>query len=82
MEEYAEAASLIITLKNDPEFPNRLKNDLEEVQAWWFYNGNMYDSAAVHLEKALSNATNKRERARWEFLVAQLYEKKRSAGSS
>ena len=75
MEEYAEAASLIITLKNDPEFPNRLKNDLEEVQAWWFYNGNMYDSAAVHLEKALSNATNKRERARWEFLVAQLYEK-------
>jgi len=74
MEEYAEAASLIITLKNDPEFPKRLQNDLEEVQAWWFYNGNMYDSAAAHLEKALSNATNKNERARWEFLIAQLYE--------
>ena len=74
MEEYAEAASLIITLKDDPALPTRLQNDLEEVQALWFYQGNMYDSAAVHLEKALSNATNKKERARWEFLIAQLYE--------
>ena len=75
MDEYAEAASLIITLKNDPEFPKRLKNDLEEVQAWWFYNSNVYDSAAVHLENALSNATNKTEKARWEFLIAQLHER-------
>src|SRR6185503_492346 len=75
MEEYAEAASLIITLREDPSFPKRLKNDLEEVTAWWFYNGNVYDSAAFHLEKALSNATNKKERSRWEFLIAQLYER-------
>ena len=34
----------------------------------------MYDSAAVHLEKALDNATTKKERARWEFLIAQLYQ--------
>ena len=74
MEEYGEAASLIITLKNDPAFPKRLQSDLEEVQALWFYNGNVYDSAAVHLEKALDNATNKKERARWEFLIAQLYQ--------
>ena len=74
MEEYGQAASLIITLKNDPAFPKRLQSDLEEVQALWFYNANVYDSAAVHLEKALDNATNKRERARWEFLIAQLYQ--------
>jgi len=74
LEEYAEAASLIITLKNDPKFPKRLQNDLEEVTAWWFYNSNVYDSAAVHLENALSNATNKKERARWEYLIAQLYQ--------
>ena len=74
MEDYGEAASLIITLKNDPAFPKRLQPDLEEVQALWFYNANVYDSAAVHLEKALDNATNKKERARWEFLIAQLYE--------
>ena len=74
LNEYAEAASLIITLKNDPDFPKRLKNDLEEVQALWFYN-KMYMTARLFtLEKALGNATNKKEKARWEFLVAQLYE--------
>ncbi|HEY6506057.1 MAG TPA: hypothetical protein VIZ28_18910, partial [Chitinophagaceae bacterium] len=71
---FTEAASLIITLKEDPVFPERLHNDLEEVQAYWFYKQKMWDSAAVHLEKALSNATNKQEKARWEYLVAQLYE--------
>ena len=73
-EEYAEAASLIVTLKNDPVFPKRLKNDLEEVQALWFYNNNVFDSAAFHLSKSLDNATTKNEKARWEFLIAQLYE--------
>ncbi len=73
-EEYAESASLIVTLKNDPVFPKRLKNDLEEVQALWFYNNNNYDSAALHLSNALENAPTKSERSRWEFLTAQLYE--------
>ncbi len=70
---YAEAASLIVSLKKDPNFPSRLKNDLEEVQSFWFYKQNMYDSAAIHLVKALSNATNLQEKARWEFLAAQLF---------
>jgi tetratricopeptide (TPR) repeat protein len=73
-DQFAEAASLIIILKNDPNFPKRLQNDLHEVQAYWFYKQNMWDSAAVHLVDALDNATNKQEKARWEYLVAQLYE--------
>ena len=74
LEEYAEAASLIVTLKEDPLFPKRLHNDLAEVQALWFYRNNMHDSAAHYLVKALSNAPTKGEKARWEFLIAQLYE--------
>jgi hypothetical protein len=73
-DQFAEAASLIITLRNDPVFPKRLQNDLEEVQAYWFYKQNQWDSAATHLALALDNATNKQERARWEYLLAQLYE--------
>ncbi|NOT50815.1 MAG: hypothetical protein HOP10_06025 [Chitinophagaceae bacterium] len=73
-DEFAEAASLIVTLRNDPVFPKRLKNDLAEVQAYWFYKQNMWDSSAAHLSKALDNAVNKQEKARWEFLLAQLYE--------
>lgn len=74
LDEMAEAASLIVALKTDPLFPKRLNNDLHEVQSYWFYKQNMWDSAAAHLEQALSNATNKQEQARWEYLAAQLYE--------
>jgi lipopolysaccharide biosynthesis regulator YciM len=73
-DQFAEAASLIVTLRSDPNFPKRLKNDLDEVQAYWFYKQNMWDSAAVHLANALDNASNKQEKARWEYLLAQLYE--------
>jgi tetratricopeptide (TPR) repeat protein len=73
-EEYGEAAGLINTLQNDPNFPKRLVPDLEEVAAYWFYKQGEYDSAAVRLEKALSNADTKQDRARWEFLLAQLLE--------
>lgn len=74
-DELPEAAGLIETLKNDPVFPDRLKTDLREVQALYFYKQEMYDSAAVYLEQALDNAANKQEQARWEYLIAQLYEK-------
>jgi TolA-binding protein len=56
-----------------------LQPDLYEVQAWWFYENEMYDSAAVYLEKALPNAGNKQEVARWEYLIAQLYERSNHA---
>ncbi|HYM94836.1 MAG TPA: hypothetical protein VET23_11900, partial [Chitinophagaceae bacterium] len=59
---------------NDPAFPKRLNGDLNEVQAWWFYKQNMWDSAAIHLANALDNASNRNERARWEYLAGQLYE--------
>lgn len=72
--EIAESGGLINTLQNDPNLPKRLQNDLHEVTSYWFYKQAIYDSSAVHLEKALSNADNKQDRARWEFLLAQLYE--------
>src|ERR1051326_2769220 len=52
--QYPEAASLIATLKADPVFPERLQNDLEEVQALYFYKQNQWDSAALHLTNARS----------------------------
>lgn len=72
--EYGEAAGLINILQNDPNFPKRLHNDLEEITAYWFYAQNNFDSSAVHLEKALSKAATKQERSRWEYLLGQMYE--------
>ncbi len=74
-EQYAEASSLIAQLRNDPVFPDRLKNDLEEVHALYFYQQSMWDSSAFHLTNALSNAANRNEKARWEYLIAQMYER-------
>jgi len=70
-----KAAALIEILKHDPQFPDRLKNDLNEMQALWFYRQSVYDSAAIYLEKALGNADGRLEQARWEFLIGQLYER-------
>ena len=74
-DKFNQAAVLTEILKQDPQFPSRLQPDLQEVQALWYYRQNMYDSSAVHLEKALSNATTVNEQARWEYLIAQLYER-------
>ncbi len=72
--ELGEAAGLIHTLQNDPNLPARLRNDLDDVTGYWFYKQNIYDSTVVYLEKALTNAENKQDLARAEFLLAQLYE--------
>ncbi|MFM9911602.1 MAG: tetratricopeptide repeat protein, partial [Chitinophagaceae bacterium] len=75
LEEYPEAAGMIETLKSDPAFPERLQSSLYEMQSLWFYQQDNYDSASFYLEKALVNAPTKEEKARWEYLLAQLYEK-------
>lgn len=71
--EMGQASTLIQSLRNDPQFPERLTPRLEEMQALWHYNEKQYDSAAYHLELALPAAFDKQEAARWEFLAGQLY---------
>ncbi len=72
--ELGDAAGLISILTTDPNLPKRLQNDLQETTAYWFYVQNMYDSSAIHLEKALTNADTKEDKSRWEFLLAQMFE--------
>ena len=72
--EYGEAAALINTLQQDPNLPQRLADDLAEINAYWFYKQNMYDSAAGYVKKSLTNYKTKQDLARAEFLLAQLYE--------
>ncbi len=72
---YSEAAGLINTLRNDPNFPQRLSPALEEAQAFWFYKQQRWDSSAAHLIIAAEDAPTKQEQARWEYLAAQMFEK-------
>jgi hypothetical protein len=74
-EKLTKGAVLIEVLRNDPNFPDRLKPSLHEMQALWFYKIKQWDSAAYHLSLALDNSTDINEEARWEYLIAQLYER-------
>lgn len=71
---YSEAAGLINTLRNDPLFPKRLLPYFEELQGYWFFKQQMYDSAIVHINNAIPNAIDVADKARREYLLAQLYE--------
>ncbi|CAN5200881.1 hypothetical protein BH11BAC6_BH11BAC6_01710 [soil metagenome] len=67
------ASGIIEILQTDPLFPKRLQPQLQELTAYYQYSHGSYDSAAAHLAKALDAADTKLDRARMEFLIAQLY---------
>ncbi|MBU3713922.1 MAG: hypothetical protein FGM46_03140 [Ferruginibacter sp.] len=72
--EFSDAGGMINILQEDPNLPKRLRDDLYEVKAYWFYAQKNYDSAAVYLEKSLSNIEQKADKARAQYLLGQLYE--------
>ena len=67
-----EAESLLELIRSDKLFPTRLKTDWYEMEAYLQYTKETYDSAAHFIIKALNNAENRSEKARWEYLAAQL----------
>ena len=75
MDMFGEAAGILNILKDDKNFPERLKNDLHVVTAYWYYRQNNLDSTAAYLAKGLGAAADAQERGRWEYLLGQLYEK-------
>ncbi len=72
-EEYTEAGSLLELIRQDPNFPERLRTDLNEMIAYNQYKLQNYSLSADYLVKALGNAENTFEKARWEYLAAQMY---------
>ena len=73
--EINEGISLLQLLKTDVGFPKRLHPFLHEQLAYGYYLSGMNDSAANYLVKGLENAKDPLTKARWSFLIAQLYEK-------
>ncbi|MEN9963985.1 MAG: hypothetical protein RL582_1080 [Bacteroidota bacterium] len=74
MAQFGESAGLINILQEDPNLPKRLRDDLDQVTAYWYFQQQGYDSAAHYLEKALPSAETKSDRSRWYFLLGQLNE--------
>lgn len=69
----SEASGILEILRSDPVFPARLQPELNETFGYLFYQQKSYDSAAYHLSLATGMDDDKQERARREFLTAQLY---------
>ena len=67
-----DAKSLMETLQRDKNFPKRLKDQLAEQKAYWFYKNKTSDSCAYYLEKSIDATSNNTERSRRYFLFAQL----------
>jgi hypothetical protein len=77
--EINEGISLLQLLKTDAGFPKRLHPFLYEQLAYGYYLSGIYDSAANYLIKGLDNAQDLLTKARWSFLIAQLYEKEQKS---
>lgn len=71
----AEAFGLLEMLRSDPKLPKRLLPQLHESFAYAYYKQGSFDSSAKHLGNALDRAVTKQDRARWLFLMGQLYTK-------
>ena len=48
---------------------------MDELLAYWYYKQNMWDSSATHLIKAFDQAQSGQEKARWEYLAGQMFER-------
>lgn len=73
--ELNEGISLLQLLKTDIGFPKRLHPFLYEQLAYGYYLSGNYDNAANYLIKGLDNAQDILTKARWTYLIAQLFEK-------
>jgi hypothetical protein len=77
-----EGISLLELLKSDAYFPKRLLPFLHEQLAYGYYLSESYENAANYLIKALPNAPDAIAKARWYFLIAQLYDKVDQKGAA
>lgn len=77
MEQFAKAQSALDAVKEQKKLPKGFDHgDLSAVQAEIELKRGKIDDAIVHLEHAIPLAKKKREKVRWAFVLAQLYQVK------
>lgn len=70
-----EAEAIIGMMNNDEKFPEKLKPFLNEVAAHVYIHEKKYKLAADNLEKALPRARGSAQKARYNYILGQLYDK-------
>lgn len=73
-DKYDEAEFLFRELWEDRNFPKNVLPELAKAEANLFIKQKLYDKAIQPLEKAIELSQTKKDRARMNFILAQLYE--------
>lgn len=74
-DKYEEADFMLRSLQEDVHFPEKLRDELAAAQANLFIKQKKYNLAVEPLERAVKYTGKKRKRARYAFILAQLYER-------
>ncbi len=77
LEQFGKAQSALDEVTNQKVLPKKFDHgELSAVKAELDLKRGKVDDAIVHLENAIPNAGTKKERVRWAFVLAQLYQLK------
>jgi len=71
---YTEALEILERLNSDRKFPRKLKKELATTFADSYLKQNRYNEAIPWLRKAIDQRGKKRVKARYKFILAQIYQ--------
>jgi len=71
---YYEAIQILKDIENDLNTPESLNEELYATYAHTYLRQNKYDQAIPHLKKAVDFAKKKKNKARYAFILGQLYQ--------
>lgn len=77
LEQYAKAQTTLDEVRNEKELPKHFPHDeLSALQADLDLRRGKVDDAITNLERAIEVAERKKDKVRWSFILAQLYQAK------
>lgn len=74
LERYVEASEVIQAVQGDDNFPKKLEKDLAVATADYYKKQGEYEEAIKFLNIAISKTFWKQKRARYQYIVAQMYQ--------
>ncbi len=74
LERFAEASEVIQAVQNDMDFPRKLEKDLAVATAFFYLRQQEYAEAIKFIDIALSKIPWKKQKARLQYIEAQLFE--------
>jgi hypothetical protein len=78
----SQSEPIIAALKNDKNFPGEFKKDLSALISEFYIKQGLYDEAAKELENTISLTKNRKKKARYNFILAQISEMKKDNKSA